>query len=70
VLLGTYHEDAVFYMRLVEMGASSRDAKIRDDTFRTFKTDEKFHARVKEEQVCAARVITRRVWCCCLSCGR
>jgi hypothetical protein len=54
----------------VEMGASSRDAKIRDDTFRTFKTDEKFHARVKEEQVCAARVITRRVWCCCLSCGR
>jgi hypothetical protein len=51
VLLGTYHVDAPFYIRLVEAGASSRDAKIRDDTFRTFRTDELFHLRVHEDMV-------------------
>lgn len=45
----------MYYMRLVEMGASIRDGKIRDDTFRTFKTDERFQAKVKEEVVSGIR---------------
>lgn len=51
ILLGTYHVDAMFYMKLVELGASSRDEKICDDTFRTFKKDERFHMRVREDMV-------------------
>jgi len=51
ILLGTYHVDADFYMKLVELGASSRDQKICDDTFRTFRNNEQFHSRVTEEMV-------------------
>lgn len=43
--------DAEDYIRKIELGPSSFDSKIRDDTFRTFKNNEVFWERVKEEQL-------------------
>lgn len=51
VLLGTFHTDAVLYIRLVGRGPSSEDVKIREDTFRTFHGDEEFRRRVPEDKL-------------------
>lgn len=51
VLLGTIHTDSVLYIRLVAKGPSSEDAKIKEDTFRTFPRDEEFRRRVHEHKL-------------------
>ncbi|CAM9816823.1 unnamed protein product [Discosporangium mesarthrocarpum] len=51
ILLGSIHMDAKLYAQLVGQGASWTDAKIRDDTFRTFRGDEEFRRRVPEDKL-------------------
>lgn len=50
-MLGTIHTDAVLYTKLVGMGPSSEDVKIREDTFRTFHGDQEFRRRVNEDKL-------------------
>jgi hypothetical protein len=52
--LGVTCIDADFYMQLIKEGPSQADAKIRDDTFRTFKHNEAFWAKVDETQLIRA----------------
>ncbi|CAM9185191.1 unnamed protein product [Choristocarpus tenellus] len=51
VLLGSVHMDVMLYLHLVGQGASWADAKIRDDTFRTFRGDQEFRRRVPEDKL-------------------
>jgi hypothetical protein len=51
VLLGAVHVDAMLYMKLVEQGASWKDSLIKQDTFRTFKSDKEFQRRVPEAKL-------------------
>ncbi|KAG2231977.1 hypothetical protein INT48_001286 [Thamnidium elegans] len=60
LLLGVYQISATSYIYLVELGPSSLDDKIRNDTFRTMTTDTKFIEHVSEDML--IRVLNAFVW--------
>ncbi|CAG8580215.1 3520_t:CDS:2 [Diversispora eburnea] len=58
--LGVYHVSANEYINLIQKGKSCVYDKIRNDTFRTLATDQKFSERVNEEML--IRVLNASVW--------
>ena len=59
-LLGVYYVSANDYVRIIKKGKSCVYEKIRNDTFRTMATDQKFLDRVNEEML--TRLLNATAW--------